>query len=50
MFRRRLQYLLKWTFHDQPDWRPAEDMNKLAAVDWFHEEYPTKPGPLPENN
>jgi hypothetical protein len=48
--RRRLQYLVKWTGHDIPDWRPAEDMNELAAVDRFHENYPNKPGPLQENH
>jgi hypothetical protein len=45
MYRRRLQYLVKWTGHDLPDWRPAEDMNELAAVGRFHENYPDKPGP-----
>jgi hypothetical protein len=49
MYRRRLQYLVKWTGHDLPHWRPAEDMNELEAVDRFHEDYPDKPGPLPEN-
>jgi hypothetical protein len=49
MVRRRLRYLVKWTGYDQPDWEPAENVNGLAAVDEFHEKYPGKPGPLPED-
>ena len=47
---RHLQYLVKWVDYDQPDWEPAEGMNKLEAVDRFHERYPQKPGPLAEDN
>src|SRR5215212_706513 len=46
--RRRLEYLVKWTGYDEPDWRPARDVNGLAAIDVFHRQYPDKPGPLPE--
>ena len=47
--RRRLQYLVKWTGYDQPDWEPAENVNKLCAVDEFHQKYPNKPGLLEED-
>jgi hypothetical protein len=50
LYRRRLQYLVKWIGFDRPDWEPAEGVNKLEAVDRFHERYPDKPGPLPEDN
>jgi len=46
MYRRRLQYLVKWTGFDQPDWEPAENVNELEAVTLFHQQYPDKPGPL----
>ena len=46
MYRRRLQYLVKWTGFDQPDWEPAENVNELEAVTLFHERFPHKPGPL----
>ena len=48
--RKRLQYLVKWVGYDEPDWQPAEAVNELAAVDIFHQRYPGKPGPLPENS
>lgn len=50
LHRRRLQYLTKWTGYDEPDWQPAENVNKLQAVDDFHHRYPNKPGPLPDND
>jgi hypothetical protein len=48
MFRRRLQYLVKWTGYDDPTWEPAESVNGLRAIELFHQRYPEKPGPLPE--
>jgi len=48
--RRRLKNLVKWTGYDHPDWEPTENVNGLAAVDEFHERYPGKPGPLPEDD
>ena len=48
--RRRLEYLVKWTGYDQPDWEPATNVNKLQAVDDFHRRYPEKPGPLPDDD
>ena len=48
LFRRRLQYLIKWTGYDDPTWEPAESVNGLHAIDLFHQRYPNKPGPLPE--
>ena len=50
IYRRRLQYLVKWVGYDQLDWEPAENVNRLEAVDRFHERYPDKPGPLPEDD
>jgi hypothetical protein len=49
IFRRRLQYLVKFIGDDQPEWKAAEEVNELEAVDKFHERYPDKPGPLPED-
>lgn len=48
--RRRLEYLVKWTGYDQPDWEPATNVNKLKAIEDFHIRYPQKPGPLPEDD
>ena len=45
MYRRRLQYLVKWAGFDQPDWEPAENVNELEVVTRFHKRYPHKPGP-----
>jgi hypothetical protein len=45
---RKLEYLVKWTGYDQPLWEPAENVNKLEAVDRFHERYPGKPESMPE--
>ena len=47
---RHLQYLVKWVGYDRPNWELAEGMNKLEAVDRFHERYPQKPGPLAEDD
>ena len=49
MYHQRLQYLVKWIGFDRPDWQPAEGVNKLEAVDRFHQRYLEKPGPLTEN-
>ncbi len=49
MRRRGLEYLVKWTGYEEADWRPAETLNELEAVDDFHRWYPHKPGPLPES-
>jgi len=49
IFRWRLQYLVKFVGDDQPEWKAAEEVNELEAVDLFHERYPAKPGPLAEN-
>jgi hypothetical protein len=46
---RKLQYLIKWTGYDQPDWEDARAVNGLQAIDIFHDRYPSKPGPLPED-
>ena len=50
IYRRCLQYLVKWVGYDQLDWKPAENVNRLEAVDRFHERYPDKPGLLPKDD
>ena len=50
IYRHRLQYLVKWVGFDRPDWEPAEGVNKLEAVDRFHQRYLEKPGLLPEDD
>jgi hypothetical protein len=47
--RHELQYLVKWTGYDQPQWEPATVVNGLEVIDQFHQRYPDKPGPLPED-
>jgi len=49
MHRRKLQYLVKFVGDDQAEWKAAEEVNELEAVDVFHQRYPEKPGPLPES-
>jgi len=46
IYRRRLQYLVKSTGFDHPNWEPAGNVNELEAVTRFHKQYPHKPGPL----
>ena len=46
---RKLQYLIKWTGYDIPDWQDATDVDRLQAIDIFHWRYPYKPGPLPDD-
>ena len=46
---RRLQYLVKWTGYDRPEWEDARNINGLQAIDQFHARHPEKPGPLPED-
>ena len=50
LVRGRLRYLVKWVGYDQADWEPAENVNKLLAVEDFHRRYPNKPGPLPDDD
>jgi hypothetical protein len=49
MFRRQLQYLIKWRGWDILTWEYATEVTKLKAIDDFHAQYPNKPGPLPED-
>jgi len=44
--RGKLQYYVKWSGYDQPDWQPEENMAETEAVERFHELYPRKPGPV----
>lgn len=46
IFHRCLQYKIKWVGYNKSDCEPAENVNKLEAVDCFHQRYPDKPGPL----
>ena len=50
IYRRCLQYLVKWVDYDQLDWELAENVNRLEAVDRFHERYPNKLEPLPKDD
>ena len=50
IYRRTLQYLVKWVGFDRPDWEPAEGVNKVEAVDQFHQRYSEMPGLLPEDD
>jgi hypothetical protein len=47
--RHELQYLVKWTGYDQPQWEPATVVNRLEVINQFHQRYPDKPGLLPED-
>jgi len=47
--RNRLRYLVRCEGYDETTWEPAESINELKAVDDFHERYPLKPAPLPED-
>jgi hypothetical protein len=47
---KRLEYLIKWVGDDNPEWWPARDVNKLEAIDKFHERYPHKPLSPPEDD
>jgi hypothetical protein len=49
MFRRQLQYLIKWQGWDILTWEYVIEVNKLKAIDDFHAQYPNKPGPLLED-
>lgn len=50
MRRRQLEYLVKWVGYDETTWEPARNINGIQAIDRFHEKYPNKPGPLPEDD
>ena len=39
MFRRRVQYLVKWVGYNQPTWEPAANLQELAALGDFHRRY-----------
>ena len=45
-FRRKIQYLVKWSGYDHPTWEPLEHLRNAAdTVQIFHERYPDKPRP-----
>ena len=46
---RKLQYLIKWTGYDIPDWCDTNNINGLQAINIFYRRYPHKPGPLPDD-
>ena len=46
---RRLEYLVKWKGYDETIWEKATNVDELQTIDSFHEQYPDKPGPLPDN-
>ncbi|KAI0990988.1 hypothetical protein K3495_g17199, partial [Podosphaera aphanis] len=43
-----LQYLVKWIGENDPTWEPAVNLDDTVAVEIFHNDYPSKPGPLKE--
>jgi len=47
--RNQLRYLVKGEGYDKTTWEPAELIKKPKTVDQFHERYPLKPGPIPED-
>jgi len=47
--RQPLLYRVRWTGYHEDTWEPAENINGLEAIDLFHQRYPNKSGPLPEN-
>jgi Chromo (CHRromatin Organisation MOdifier) domain len=49
LVRGTLKYLVEWRGYDAPTWEPTRAINEAAALDQFHQSYPTKPGPLPED-
>jgi hypothetical protein len=46
IYRNQLQYLIRWTEYDSLTWEPAKFVDRLQAVEEFHQRYPMKPGPL----
>ena len=44
LFRRQLQYLVKWKGYDEQSWKPATNVDGLKAIDDFHAKQPGKPG------
>jgi hypothetical protein len=44
VFRRQLQYLVKWKGYDEMSWEPAVNADGLKAIDEFHTQQPGKPG------
>ena len=45
----RLEYFVNWVEYDSPTWEKAKDINGLQFIERFHELYPEKPDPLPED-
>lgn len=43
--RSRLKYYVKWTGYTPPTWDQSEFHANSAAVEQFHQKFPTKPGP-----
>jgi hypothetical protein len=46
VYRNQLQYLMHCTGYDQMTWEPANIVDRLQALNVFHDKYPRKPGPL----
>jgi glycosylphosphatidylinositol phospholipase D len=44
LFRRQLQYLVKWRGYDERSWEPATKVDGPKAIDNFHAEQPGQPG------
>jgi predicted GH43/DUF377 family glycosyl hydrolase len=46
IYRNQLQYLVRWTGYDSLTWEPAKFLDRLQAVEEFHQRNPRKLGPL----
>jgi transposase InsO family protein len=44
-----LQYRVSWTGHDEHTWEPWYHVYDNEALTPFHERYPGKPGPMPDD-
>jgi hypothetical protein len=42
IFRRQLQFLVKWKGYDEMSWEPAVNVDGLKAIDEFHTQQPGK--------
>ena len=43
VFRRQLQYLVKWKGYDEMSWEPAVNVDGLKAINEFHTQQPGEP-------
>jgi hypothetical protein len=46
IYRSQLQYLIRWAGYNSLTWQPAKFVDRVKAVEKFHQQYQGKPGPL----